>query len=38
MITRKVYIKYERYGKAWIVTDYKLLGLILVYRNKEQTK
>lgn len=38
MITRKMYIEYERYGKTWIVTDYKLFGLILIYRNKEQTK
>lgn len=38
MISRKVYLKYERYGKTWIVTDYKLLGFVLIYRNKVETK
>ena len=38
MVTRKVYVKYERYGKTWIMEDYKLFGFILVYRNKVETK
>lgn len=36
MITKNIYIKYENYGKAYKITDYKILGFILVLRIKVQ--
>lgn len=34
MITKTVYIKYQRFSDIYQVTDYNLFGFILIYRCK----
>lgn len=36
MITKNVYIKYEKYGKIYKMTDYKIFGIFLILRIKVQ--